>query len=73
MEKPTLSVRKNRAETIKAPVRKTHTTGAVGKTVPPSISRSEDAEPSIRPETAVKPVKTTKITDNATLLAIDTG
>ena len=38
-EKPTGSIRKNRTETDNVPVRKNRTTGAVGKTVPLSISR----------------------------------
>jgi hypothetical protein len=39
-----ISVRKNRTEKAKVPVRKNRTTGAVGKTVPLSISRDGDAE-----------------------------
>ena len=42
MEKPQPPVRKNHTETNTVPVRKTHTTGAVGKTVPLSISRGGD-------------------------------
>jgi hypothetical protein len=38
MEKPTVSVRENHTETSNVPVRKTHTTGPVEKTVPQSIS-----------------------------------
>ena len=41
-EKPTLPVQKNHTETSKVPVRKNRTTGAVGKTVPLSISRGRD-------------------------------
>ena len=37
-----ISVRKNRTEKAKVPVRKNRTTGAVEKTVPLSISRGED-------------------------------
>jgi hypothetical protein len=37
-----ISVRKNRTEKAKVPVRKNRTTGAVGKTVPLSISRGRD-------------------------------
>ncbi len=42
-EKPTGPIRKNRTETGNGPVRETRTTGAVGKTVPLSISRDRGA------------------------------
>jgi hypothetical protein len=44
MEKPQPPVRKNHTETSNAPVRKTRTTEAVGKSVPLSISWSGDAQ-----------------------------
>jgi hypothetical protein len=43
-EKPTRPIRKNRTETSNGPVRENRTTGAVGKTVPLSISRGGNAD-----------------------------